>query len=72
MNVAVIERYFLNRPFDIEGKQIQEYGKRMHDIWKKRQDLKVTERRLCGQARMIIGMNRWLTKQDINVIKKAR
>ena len=42
----------------------------MHDIWKDRQGLKVTGKRLCDQARMI-RMNGWLTEIEINVIKKV-
>ena len=53
MNVAVMECYFLSRPFDEEGKPIRGYRKQMHNIWKERQGLKVTEQRLCDQARMI-------------------
>ena len=41
----------------------------MHEIWEERQGLKVTEQRLCDQAR-IIRMNRWLTELEMNVIKK--
>ena len=40
----------------------------MHNIWKERQGLKVTEQRLCDQARMI-RMNEWLTELEMNVIK---
>ena len=44
MNVAVMESYFLSRPFDEEGKPIRGYRKRMQNIWKERQGLKVTEK----------------------------
>ena len=40
----------------------------MHNIWKERQGLKVTEQRLCDQAR-VIRMNGWLTELDMNAIK---
>ena len=53
MNVAVMECYSLSRPFDQEGESIRRYRKRMHGISKERQGLKVTEQRLCDQARMI-------------------
>ena len=53
MNVAVMECYFLSRPFDEEGKPMRGYRKQMHNIWKERHGLKVTEQRLCDQARMI-------------------
>ena len=42
----------------------------MHNIWKERQGLKVTEQRLCDQARMI-RMNGWLTELEMNAIKKC-
>ena len=68
MNVAVMKCYFLSRPFDEEGKPIRGFRKRMHNIWKERQGLKVTEQRLCDQAR-VIRMNGWLTELDMNAIK---
>ena len=43
MNVAVMECYFLSRPFDKEGKPIRGFRKQMHNIWMERQGLKVTE-----------------------------
>lgn len=49
MNESVIECYFLSRPVDDEGKPVRGCSKRMHNIWKERQDLKVTEQRLCDQ-----------------------
>ena len=70
MNIAVMEYYFLSRSLDEEGKPIRGYRKRMHNIWKKRERLKVTEQRLCDQARMI-EMNGWLTELEMNVIKKS-
>ena len=70
MNVAVMECYFLSRPFDEEGKSIRGYRKRMHNIWKERQGLKVTEQKLCDQARMI-RMSGWLTELEMNVIKQS-
>ena len=42
----------------------------MHNIWKERQGLKVTEQRLCDQAKMI-RMNGWLTGLEMNAIKKC-
>ena len=44
MNVAVMESYFLSRPFNEEGKSITGYRKRIQNIWKERQGLKVTEK----------------------------
>ena len=49
-------------------KKENRYRKRMHNIWKERQGLKVTEQRLCDQARMI-RMNEWLAELEMNVIK---
>ena len=42
----------------------------MHNIWKERQGLKVTEQKLCDQAWMI-KMNGWLTELEMNAIKKC-
>ena len=70
MNVAVMECYFLSRPFDEEGKPIRGFRKRIYNIWKERQGLKVTEQKLCDQARMI-RMNGWLTELEMNAIKKC-
>ena len=70
INVAVMECYFLSRPFDEEGKPIRGYRKRMHNIWKERQGLKVTEQRLCDQVRMI-KMNGWLTELEMDAIKRT-
>ena len=42
----------------------------MHKIQKEKQGLKVTEQKLCDQARMI-RMNGWLTKLEMNVIKES-
>ena len=69
MNVAVMECYFLSRPFDENGRPVRGYRKRMHNIWKERQGLKVTEQRLCDHA-MMIRMNEWLTELEMYVIKK--
>ena len=70
INVAVMECYFLCRLFDEEGKPIRGLRKRIHNIWNERQGLKVTEQRLCDQARMI-RMNGWLTELEMNAIKKC-
>ena len=67
-NVAVMECYFLSRPFDEEEKPIRAYRKQMHNIWKERQGLISTERRLCDQMIRMIG---WLTELEMNVIKKS-
>ena len=67
MNVVVMEFYLLSRPFDEQEKPIRGYRKKMHNIWKERQGLKVTEQRVCYQAR-VIRMNGWLTELEMNVI----
>ena len=69
MNVAVMECYFLSRTFDEEGKPIRGYRKQMHNIWKERQGLKVTEQRLCNQAK-VIRINGWLIELEMNAIIK--
>ena len=70
MNLAVMKCHFLSRPFDEEGKPIRGFRKRIYNIWKERQGLKVTEQKLCDQARMI-RMNGWLTELEMNAIKKC-
>ena len=42
----------------------------MHNIWKEKQCLKVTQQSLCDQDR-IIRMNGQLIKLEMNVIKKS-
>ena len=76
MNVVVMECYLLSRPFDEQGKSIRGYRKIMYNIcniWKERQGLglKVTEQRVCYQAR-VIRMSGWLTELEMNVIKKSK
>ena len=67
MNVFVMECYLLSRPFDEEGKPIRGNGKRMRNIQNERQGLKVTEQRMCDQAR-VIWVNGQLTELKMNVI----
>ena len=69
MNVAVMECYFLSKPVDEEGKPVRGYRRRMQNIWNERQTLKVTEQRLCDQAR-IIRKNGWLTQVGLDDIKQ--
>ena len=52
LNAAAMECYFLSRPVDQEGKPVRGYRRRMH-IWKEQYGTKITEQRLCNQARMI-------------------
>ena len=70
INVAVMKCYFLSKLFDEEGKPIRGFRKRIHNIWNERQGLKVTEQRLCDQARMI-RMISWLTELEMNAIIKC-
>ena len=58
MNVAVMECYFLSRPFDEEGKPIRGYRKRMHNLWKERQGLKVTEQSNSSLTKL--GWSGWM------------
>ena len=60
LNTAVMERYFLSRTVDEEGKQIGRYRRRLYNIWKERYDTEITEQRLSDQARMI-RKNEWIT-----------
>ena len=53
VNVAVMECFYLSKPFTEEGKPIRGYRQRMHRIWKERELFSVSEQRLCDQARMI-------------------
>jgi len=69
VNIAVMECYFLSKPMDEEGKPLRGYRKRMHAIWKERQQMVVTEQRLCDQARMI-KKNGWLTNLELEDIKR--
>ena len=52
-----------------EGKPIRGDRKRMHTILRERQQLEVTEQRLCDQARMI-RVNGCLTKLELEEIKR--
>ena len=70
INVAVMECYFLSRPFHEKAKPIIGYRKRMHKIWKERQGLKVTEQRLSDHTKMIT-KNGWLIELKMIVIKIA-
>ena len=69
LNVAIMECYYLSKPIDEDGKPIRGYRKRMHAIWKERQELDVTEQRICDQARMIL-KNGWLADLELENIKR--
>ena len=59
----------MSTPVDENGKPIRGYRRRMHNIWKERQSLNITEQTLCDQARMI-RKNDWLTAVELEEIKK--
>ena len=67
LKLAVMECYFLSNPKDENGKPIQGYRKRMHNIWKERNLPIVTEQRLCDQARLI-KKNEWFTVVELEEI----
>ena len=69
MNIAVMECYFLSKPVDDVGKPIRGYRRRMHKVWNERQTFKVTEQRLCDQARMS-RKNGWLTQVELEEIQR--
>eukprot|EP00794_Sanderia_malayensis_P014690 gene14690-biopygen11789 len=68
LSIAVMECCYLSKPINDEGKPIRGYRKRMHAISGERQQLEVTEQRLCDQARMI-RVNGWLTELELEQIK---
>ena len=43
LNTVVIERYFLSRLLDEEGKPTRSCGRRMHNIWKEQCGTEITE-----------------------------
>ena len=45
VNVAVMECFYLSKPFTEEGKPIRGYRQRMHRIWKERELFSVSEQR---------------------------
>ena len=53
MNIAVMECYHLSKPVDESGRPVRGYRQRMHAVWKERGLPKITEQRLCHQARAI-------------------
>lgn len=69
MNIAVMECYYMSCPVDKGGKPIRGYRKRMHNAWKERGLMNITEQRLCDQAR-IIRKNEWLTAVELEEIKR--
>ena len=69
MNIAVMECYYLSKPVDESGRPVRGYRQRMHTVWKERGLPKITEQRLCDQARMI-RKNEWFTSLELNEIRR--
>ena len=69
MNIAVMECYYMSCPVDEGGKPVRGYRKRMHDAWKERGLMNISEQRLCDQARMI-RKNEWFTAVELEEIKR--
>ena len=64
MNIAVMECFYLSKPFTKKGKLIRGSRQRIQRIWKERELFSVSEQRLCHQARMI-RKNEWLTAIEL-------
>ena len=53
INIVVMECYYMSKPVDESGRPVRECRQRMHAVWKERGLPKITEQRLCDQARVI-------------------
>ena len=69
MNIAVMECYYLSKPVDENGRPVRGYRQRMHAVWKERGLQKITEQRLCDQARAI-RKNEWFTLVELDEIRR--
>ena len=69
MNIAVMECYYLSKPVDENGRPVRGYRQRMHAVWKERGLQKITEQRLCDQARAI-RKNEWFTSVELDEIRR--
>ena len=69
MNIAVMECYYLSKPVDESGRPVRGYRQRMHAVWKERGLPKITEQRLCDQARAI-RKNEWFTSVELDEIRR--
>ena len=69
-NDALMECYFLSKPVDEEGKPVRGYRRRLHNIWKERYGIEITEQCLCDQAR-VIRRNEWVTKLELKNIRRG-
>ena len=70
MNIAVMECHYLSNPVDQSGRPVREYRQRMHAVWKERGLQKVTEQRLCDQAKAI-RKNEWFTSVELDEISRT-
>ena len=69
MNIAVMGCYYLSKPVDESGRPVRGYRQRMHAVRKERVLPKITEQRLCDQAR-VIWKNEWSTSVELNEIRR--
>ena len=69
INIAVMECYYLSKPVDESGRPVRGYRQRMHAVWKERGLPKITEQRLCDQARAI-RKNEWFTFVELDEIRR--
>ena len=67
MNIAVMECYYLPKPVDESGRPVRGYRQRMHAVWKERGLQKITELRLCDQARKV---RKWFTSVELDEIRR--
>ena len=69
LNVAVMECFYLSKPFTEERKPIRGYRHRMHRKWKERKLFSVSEQRLSDQKGMI-RKNERLTATELKDIRR--
>ena len=64
-----MECYYLSKPVDESGRPVRGYRQRVHTVWKERGLPKITEQRLCDQAR-VIRKNEWFTSLELNEVRR--
>ena len=69
MNIAVMGCYYLSKPVDESGRPVRGHRQRIHAVWKERDLPKITEQRLCDQAREIIKNERF-TSVEMDEIRR--
>ena len=69
MDIAVMECYYLSKPVDESGRPVRGHRQRSHAVWKERDLPKITEQRLCDQAREIT-KNEWFTSVELDEIRR--